>query len=838
MRRHQNTVRNTALALLLFVLTLPLIATAGPPRGTDITRTRPHQVILRFEGDEIPTQAFGQLQACGYSPETLVLRRYNTLLVPVRDGQDAASVAERLSGIHGVRVAGPCGTVSVQENVPPKDPHYSGFTSQAEYLGPSTTYPHSIDMERVWNAALNGDDHTLNPYRTGVTVAVIDTGVNSTLREHTGEYVGIWDYVNNDNDPTDDHASRHGTLVASMMRANGDNGYGLVGTMYGSRNTVLVYKTVSSIGVGEDIDTMEAMMDAADRGARVINVSLGGRAYGDPGLIALWEETVDYCSDRGSLVVAAAGNNGGGEVLYPAAAQGSLAVSSISRTGGHSSFASIGPEIDVVAIGENIWGAYDPYGAEQTTSGASGTSFATPLVSGAAAFLLSCVPSRTPAQTISLFKSTAVDYPPGLGDGEDDEYGAGRADVWNAYQTLITSIPEQAPLSLSASTPVGLETTLSWSAGSGSGVFYRYGVQGGPAYLTDATSGRLPLPSDGNNTVFVEAFSNSRWAATDPTTLTVAPSSGLTSLASERLEGANRYATAAAVSQASHPGSASTVLLASGENWPDALSAGPLASAVSGPLLLTRPGSLPVETRDELLRLNPNEILFIGGDTAVSAEVAMDVALLLPMATIRRLGGVSRYGTAQLVANELMKRLGGSIPQNRAVIASGENYPDALSGSPMAAAAGWPVLLTRADTLPPETSQAMDQLAIDDTIVLGGTSAVSQSAASTLPSVRRIMGDTRYTTSRAIADWAHDSGVLDGDRIGLATGLSFPDALAAGAYLAAADSPVVLANSVTWDTAAWLSAHDSRFDSIVLLGGQLAVPHDTEFDAKAALRRP
>ncbi|USQ76818.1 cell wall-binding repeat-containing protein [Ornithinimicrobium cryptoxanthini] len=193
---------------------------------------------------------------------------------------------------------------------------------------------------------------------------------------------------------------------------------------------------------------------------------------------------------------------------------------------------------------------------------------------------------------------------------------------------------------------------------------------------------------------------------------------GYTTGGLERVQGADRYATAAAL--ASYYGAGqSRVFLASGENFPDALTAAALAGKQHTPLLLTRSDRLDAATLQQLDRLNPGEIIVLGGTAGVSAPVAQQAASYATSGTFRRLAGANRYETAEQVALEYPSAISSTM------VASGQEFPDALVGAALAGRRGVPVLLTMVNGVHPAAGDALEHLAPKDIFVLGGETIVS-----------------------------------------------------------------------------------------------------------------
>ena len=174
----------------------------------------------------------------------------------------------------------------------------------------------------------------------------------------------------------------------------------------------------------------------------------------------------------------------------------------------------------------------------------------------------------------------------------------------------------------------------------------------------------------------------------------------ITSAPVERIAGADRYATAAAVSQDSYPSGADAVLLVTGDTYPDGLAAGSVAATLGGPVLLTAGNALPPATRSELIRLSPSTVIIVGGTAAIPASVATSVGEL--GLNVQRVSGPDRYATAMALSSAFMP------PSARPVfVATGEAFPDALAGAAAAGHLGGPVLLSRTDSLPISTRQEL-----------------------------------------------------------------------------------------------------------------------------------
>jgi putative cell wall-binding protein/peptidoglycan/xylan/chitin deacetylase (PgdA/CDA1 family) len=274
----------------------------------------------------------------------------------------------------------------------------------------------------------------------------------------------------------------------------------------------------------------------------------------------------------------------------------------------------------------------------------------------------------------------------------------------------------------------------------------------------------------------------------------VAPTAGDLAFRLERLAGSDRYGTAAAVSRRFFPVGVPVAFVVSGANFPDGLAAGPAGARLNGPVLFTAPGNLSTATRTELTRLRPGRIVVVGGTSAVSQTVANQLAALTTGA-VTRVAGADRYATAAAVSRH-------AFPTGAATVyvATGASFPDALSGGAAAAVQNAPLLLTATTSLPAATRTELVRLNPSRIMVLGGTAAVSASVATELAriaQVERVAGDDRYQTSLALS-----RRVFGVDRPGvmLASGLSWPDALASGAPTRFTRGPLILTRGTGFAT--------------------------------------
>ena len=287
--------------------------------------------------------------------------------------------------------------------------------------------------------------------------------------------------------------------------------------------------------------------------------------------------------------------------------------------------------------------------------------------------------------------------------------------------------------------------------------------------------------------------------------------------ATTRLAGADRYATAAAVSAARFAAGVELVFVATGEDFPDALAGGPEAARAGAPVLLVTRDALPAVTAAELRRLAPGGIVVLGGTAAVSSAVEQELAAIAP---VTRLAGPDRFATAAAIAAR-SPSTGGTV-----YVATGLGFADALAGGAAAAREGAPLLLVSRDGVPPVTSAALASLAPARLVVLGGTAAVSDAVAAELvaltgAALERLAGQDRYGTAAAVAARFPSQGPAT-----VATGEAFPDALAGVPVTAGGPLLLTAPHDLPDPTAQALAALEPS--AITVLGGTAAVSRPVE----------
>jgi subtilisin family serine protease len=269
-------------------------------------------------------------------------------------------------------------------------------------------------------------------------IAIIDSGVDFDHPEIKNKVVSRGrDYVNNDFDATDDLG--HGTFVAGIAAADTNNSQGIAGVAWNAK--ILPLKVMDKNGQGDYSWLTEALIYAADNGADVINLSLGGSDTSES-----LRQALKYAHDKGLVIAAAAGNEGS-SVLYPAAYdEFCLAVAATDYNDTRMSWSNFGPEVDVAAPGERIVGPVPTwYWASQGDPGSEpyafgfGTSASTPHVAGLAALIKGLKPWLTADQIMDVIRYTADDVNSAEYKGKDEFIGYGRINMEKALVPIKIS---------------------------------------------------------------------------------------------------------------------------------------------------------------------------------------------------------------------------------------------------------------------------------------------------------------------------------------------------------------------------------------------------------------
>lgn len=296
-----------------------------------------------------------------------------------------------------------------------------------------------------------------------------------------------------------------------------------------------------------------------------------------------------------------------------------------------------------------------------------------------------------------------------------------------------------------------------------------------------------------------------------------------------RLAGSDRYATAAAISKSRFGGGASTVFVATGATFPDALAGTPAAAKAKGPILLTARGSLPTATANELARLGPSKIVVLGGTGAVSDSVVGELKKYT--GNVVRWHGADRYATAAKIS---ASSFGTGV--GVAYVATARTFPDALSGGAVAGKVGGPILLVDTNAVPGATANELKRLKPGKIVVLGGKGVISDAVVSVLAkytsSVSRLAGADRYATSVQISRSAYGGG---SNAAFVATGTNFPDGLAGGPVAALLPGPLLLVSSTQLPSGVKSELQRLAPSKVFVLGGSAVVSDGVVSAIKNAL---
>lgn len=294
-------------------------------------------------------------------------------------------------------------------------------------------------------------------------------------------------------------------------------------------------------------------------------------------------------------------------------------------------------------------------------------------------------------------------------------------------------------------------------------------------------------------------------------------------VALEKIAGANRFETAIQVSQTLYPDGFAedklekTVILATGYQFADALSAGPLSNLYDqAPILLSRADQLDESVKQEIIRLGATKVVMIGGEAALSKNVESTLASMNVM--VERIAGANRYETNRKIIEML-----GDV--NGLFVVYGGNFPDALAVSPIAANQNWGILLAQTNQVTPVASLDLTNKEI---VMAGGTAAlqdtVKQQLASSYPAskITRLAGADRYATNAVINLYFENSTASDS--LLLTTGKDFPDALASAPLAIGTGTPLVLVGdgwSRTMETYLLEYGRDNVVQTLAIIGGSV-----------------
>jgi serine protease len=346
----------------------------------------------------------------------------------------------------------------------------ANYVYSTEFIGDST--PNDPMYKEQWNLkAIDVEKAWQKTKGKGITVAVIDTGVSKVDDLKNTNFVKGYDFVNDREDASDDNG--HGTHVAGTIAQSTNNNFGVAGIAYEA--SIMPLKVLSGSGGGTVSDIAEAIIFAADNGANVINMSLGGG-----GESKLMQDAIDYAYKKGVVIVAAAGNSNRNAAFYPARYPKVIAVSATGSTGEKAPYSNYGAGVDVaapggaIARGKNgekddtsggiLQNTIDPKTKQSVFSSFQGTSMASPHVAGVVA-LIEASGVKDPEKVFQILKQSSRK----VTDDTLNYYGAGHLNA-------------AAAVNLASQGQLGVPDFLRWARDNGY-LSPRFWVDGGAIAL-------------------------------------------------------------------------------------------------------------------------------------------------------------------------------------------------------------------------------------------------------------------------------------------------------------------------------------------------------------------
>lgn len=824
-----------AAALFLALLVLSTVATpiaaneSAPPTSPLLGAVVPGEVIVKYVD---PATAPQQAAADGLT----VVAELGTdpAEMPVlvsTEGQAVTDVVAELNADPAVEYAEPNYVIGLTEKPAVTDaagaegtdggvvtelPADTGSTAVA-VNDPRSAEQYSLDRMQVrsaWGLSTGG---------AGI-VAVLDTGVQFDHPDLAGRLLPGYDFVNDDADASDDNG--HGTWVSGIIAANANDGYGIAGISWSDR--ILPVKIMNREGTGSTSDLTSGIIWAANNGATVINMSVGGFPYSQ-----FVQDAVNYAWSKGAVLIGAAGNNRREETFYPASFANVVSVSATQGDDEFTNWSSYGSRVDVSAPGATIlttncyactYGGHDTWGPHTKISG---TSFATPNVAGVVALIRARYPSEGPSQIVNRLLSTVDDQ--GY-SGFDSRYGLGRVNAARAVGggTATPRVSGGDGLepnnTLAAARLLALGSTTRPSIHPAGDVDTFAVDIPQPGRLDVRVTGvvdtsRVPksaLPIDPIVEIYSTAGTllvrvDNQWeSGTEIASFTVSAATRLLVRVRNYYTNGNTTAysitptyvdTIAPTVTAQTPAPDATKVRQDGTVTVDFSE--PVTGVGGSTVQLLAPGGsvvpASVQYGSNRATLRPSAPLLadtaytvsLGSgirDAAGNALAATTWAFTTAKVTVR-LAGADRFATAAAVSASAFAP---GVPV--VFVATGRGYPDALAGGPAAAMAGGPLLLVEPTRIPGATAAELSRLRPGRIVVLGGSGVVSDAVAGGLQAytaggVTRIGGADRFATAAAISASTFSEGV---GQVYIATGANYPDALAAGAAAARVRAPILL----------------------------------------------
>lgn len=292
-------------------------------------------------------------------------------------------------------------------------------------------------------------------------------------------------------------------------------------------------------------------------------------------------------------------------------------------------------------------------------------------------------------------------------------------------------------------------------------------------------------------------------------------SKGIQDVMVERIPNNNkgtRFDTAAAISRKGWPNGSSTAILVTGYDYPDALSATPLAKKYNAPILLTNVDKIPEVTLNELRSLKVKKIILVGGQGVISSNV--EDQLKEEFRKVERIDGKDRFETSINVAKKIGSDKG-------IVVTYGFNYVDALSVAPIAASEGMPIILTPTNEIKDSVDRFLQDQFVPKSYIIGGVGAINNETMNKFDNPTRIGGQDRFETNVNILKTFEKN--INYDKVYVATAMDYPDALAGSSLASLTESPLILTRSNSVENVTLNFAKRKMSKEIYGLGGSAVV---------------
>lgn len=465
-------MRSTLLPILFILLLVGQLSARGfeitPPRHSD--EAIPGHVLVKVSrtiyASGVTPGSFGQatlrhgiFRVTPWLDRQLLAYRQTTLKSALGSYETPEQGLMRIQVLEYSGSAAPEDVAAALERIPGVE--YAEPVYRKKLLGTQSFVPNDPDLSLLWHLAPIKAEEAWDLVRgdTSVTVAVVDDGID---REHSDLKSALWmnpgesgldahgqdkrtngidddgdgfvddfwgwdfsgaDGYTPDNDPTND-TDPHGTHVAGIIGASGNNGIGVVGVAFGVKlMSVKIGDAESSPALFHEFN---GIVYAVQKGARVINCSWGNRSYS-----RAEREVTDWALSRNTVIVSSAGNDNAETLFYPASYPGVLSVAAVDRGDVRADFSEYNGSIGISAPGRQIYSTYpaDNYNYD------SGTSMAAPIVSGAAALVAIKYPSLKGDQIVAVLRAGADNITGIVGADMAEYMGSGRLNIYNAIQT-------------------------------------------------------------------------------------------------------------------------------------------------------------------------------------------------------------------------------------------------------------------------------------------------------------------------------------------------------------------------------------------------------------------